>query len=61
MFANCKNVGEQLVSGVVLRSTSTKIQVAFDELPDDVDFHSHAGKLQLVRMNNSTTYRRMEA
>ena len=60
VFANCKHIGESLLSGVVIRSSSTEVRVAFDELPSDVDFQSHSGRLQLVKMNNSTTYQRMK-
>ena len=56
-----KNIGEQLVSGVAVRVSSTRIQVAFDELPEDVNFHAHAGKLQLIKMSNTVTHRRMKA
>lgn len=59
LFAGCNSISEQLLSGVVISSSPTEIKVAFDDLPSDVDFHLHAGKLQLVKMANSVTYKRM--
>ena len=60
VFANGKSLCEHILSGVVVRSTSTELRVAFDEIPDEVDFHAHMGKLQLVKTNDSTTYKRMK-
>ena len=61
VFVNCKSiVPGHLLSGVVLRCSSTHLRVAFDELPGQVDFSAHTGRLQLVKMNNSATHKRMK-
>ncbi len=61
VFASSKPlISDSVLSGVVVRSSSAKVQVAFDDIPEDVNFHSYSGRLQLVKMNNNVTYRRMK-
>ena len=60
VFANCKRLCDDQVSGVVVRSSSIQVQVAFDDLPADVDFHFYSGCLQLVKIGNHVTYNRMK-
>ena len=46
--------------GIVTRSNNTSISVAFDEFPDTVDLRRHAGSLQVVKLANDVTYRRIK-
>lgn len=60
IFANSKSISDQVVSGVVTKKSSTEVKVAFDELPGDADLFALAGRLQLVKMDNSATYKRIK-
>ena len=48
------------ISGVVTRITSTQVSVAFDELSDSVDLSAYSGMIQLVKLANDVTYRRIK-
>ena len=44
---------------MVIASTNTQISVAIDGLPDTVDLSAHDGMIQLVKLANDVTYRRI--
>lgn len=60
IYSGGKSIGDQQLSGVVVRMSSTELRVAFDELPGDAELNLHGGRLQLVKISNSATYRRMK-
>ena len=60
LFAAGKALTDKTLSGVVTQSKETSISVAFDELPDTVDLASHNGSIQLVKLANDVTYRRIK-
>lgn len=51
---------ERPLSGVVNRCSEVACQVAFEELPDHLNLSSHDGSLQLVKLANDVTYRRLK-
>lgn len=53
-------MSDKLISGVVVKCSETIISVAFEEVPDEVHLSSHEGHLQLVRLANDVTYRRLK-
>ena len=59
MFSKGKSVAEKTLSGVVTALKSTSVSVAFDELPDTIDLSAYDGAIQLVKLCNDVTYRRI--
>lgn len=61
MFVNGRSLlSDKLISGVVVKCSETIISVAFEEVPDEVHLSGHEGHLQLVRLANDVTYRRLK-
>ena len=61
MFANGRSVhADKLVSGVVTKSTDSVLAVAFEEVPETVNLTSFNDSLQLVKLANDVTYRRLK-
>ena len=60
IFAGGKPLADKPISGVVTRSTNTYVSVAFDDLPDSVDLTALSGMIQLVKLANDVTYRRIK-
>ena len=54
-----KPIAGQRISGVITRSTSSQISVVFDDLSDCVDLSDYNGMIQLVKLANDVTYRRI--
>ena len=59
VFSKGKTIGEKTLSGVVTAIKSTSVSVAFDELPDTIDLSAYDGTIQLVKLCNDVTYRRI--
>ena len=59
VFSNGKNITEKLLSGIVVIMKQISVSVAFDNLPDTVDLSTYDGSLQLVKLSNDVTYRRI--
>ena len=53
------HISGQKISGVVIRSTSSHISVVVDDLSVTVDLSAHDGTIQLVKLANDVTYRRI--
>lgn len=53
-------MSDKLISGVVIKCSETSISVAFEEVPDEIHLSGHEGHLQLVRLANDVTYRRLK-
>ena len=53
-------MADKLLSGVVTKSTDMVLVVAFEEVPETVDVSSYSGQLQLVKLANDVTYRRLK-
>lgn len=51
---------ERLVTGIVVKSTETVINVAFEDLPDEIKWNEHDSTLQLVKLANDVTYKRLK-
>jgi ATP-dependent RNA/DNA helicase IGHMBP2 len=60
VFVNGKSLTEQVTSGVITRSTENSIEVAFEELPEDINWSDCHGTLQLIKLANDVTYRRLK-
>ena len=60
MFVGNKPIAGQKISGVITRSTSAQISVVFDDLPDSINLSTHNGAIQLVKLANDVTYRRIK-
>ena len=54
-----KPIAGQRISGVITKSTSSLISVVFDDLSDSVDLSDYNGMIQLVKLANDVTYRRI--
>lgn len=50
----------QPVSGVVIKSSEVLVGVAFEELPEEVNWDGYGDSLQLVKLANDVTYKRMK-
>ena len=59
VFHNNKNVAEKRLSGIVTAMTTSLVSVTFDELPDTLELSAFDGSLQLVKLCNDVTYRRI--
>ena len=59
VFSKGKSVAEKTLSGVVTAIKSTSLSVAFDEMPDTIDLSTFSGTIQLVKLCNDVTYRRI--
>lgn len=59
VFARGQKLAETVLSGVVTQSNDSAVEVAFDDIPDSAHLSSHDGWLQLVRLANDVTYRRI--
>ena len=53
-------MSDKLLSGVVTKSTEVAVIVAFEEVPEAVNLSSLSGQLQLVKLANDVTYRRLK-
>lgn len=51
---------QQLVSGIVVKSSETVVGVAFEDLPEELNWSNHGNTLQLVKLANDVTYKRMK-
>ena len=60
VFSSGKSVTDKSLSGVVTVIKSSSVSVAFDDLPDTVDLSVFDGSLQLVKLCNDVTYRRIK-
>ena len=60
LFVGNKPIAGHKISGVVSRSTSAQISVVFDDLPDSINLSTHNGAIQLVKLANDVTYRRIK-
>lgn len=60
VFSSGKSVTEKALSGVVTVMKPAIVSVAFDDLPDTVDLCTFDGSLQLVKLCNDVTYRRIK-
>ena len=60
VFCANKPISGHQLSGVVIQVTRTHISVVFDDLPDSVDLTAHNGAIQLVKLANDITYRRIK-
>ncbi len=61
VFASCKSiVPDKLFSGVVTKSTDSSLVVAFEDIPETLNLSSQNGSLQLVKLANDVTYRRLK-
>ena len=54
-----KSPTERRLSGVVVQTSQEHISVAFDDLPDSVDLATFSRALELVKLANEVTYRRI--
>ena len=59
VFSKGKSIAEKTLSGIVTTIKSTSVSVAFDELPDTIDLSTYDGTIQLVKLCNDVTYRRI--
>ena len=53
-------MADKLLSGIVTKSSELIISVAFEEIPENIDITAHNGALQLVKLANDVTYRRLK-
>ena len=60
LFSGNKPIAGQSISGVVTRSTSALVSVVFDDLPDSIDLSAHNGMIQLLKLANDVTYKRIK-
>lgn len=61
VFSNNKSVlPDKLLSGVVLKAIDTCVTVAFEDIPEKVNLNDFSGSLQLVKLANDVTYRRLK-
>lgn len=60
VFVGGKSPTEKPLSGIVTRSTDTSVSVAFDDLQEFVDISAHDGSLQVVKLANDVTYKRIK-
>ncbi len=61
VFASGRSaISDKLLSGVVTKSTEVAVIVAFEEVPEAVNLSSLSGQLQLVKLANDVTYRRLK-
>ena len=61
VFSHGQNLlSQQLVSGVVVKSSETVVGVAFEDLPEELNWSNHGNTLQLVKLANDVTYKRMK-
>lgn len=60
LFSGGKPIAGQQISGVVVHSSSVQVSVAFDDLSDSVDLPTYNGMIQLVKLANDVTYRRIK-
>ena len=59
VFSSGRSVTDKSLSGIVTVIKSSSVSVAFDDLPDTVDLSTFDGSLQLVKLCNDVTYRRI--
>eukprot|EP00731_Ephydatia_muelleri_P006463 Em0003g711a len=61
VFVGGRSPTEKPLSGIVTRSTETSVSVAFDDLQEFVDISAHDGSLQVVKLANDVTYKRIKS
>ena len=60
LFSSGKPIAGQQISGVVVHSSNVQVSLAFDDLSDSVDLPAYNGMIQLVKLANDVTYRRIK-
>lgn len=60
VFVGGKSPTDRPLSGIVTRSTEASVSVAFDDLPELLDISAHDGSLQVVKLANDVTYKRIK-
>ena len=58
VYSHGQHLNEQGLTGVITKATDNAIHVAFEDIPEDINLGSH-GNLQLVKLANDVTYRRL--
>ena len=58
VYSRGQHLNEQGLTGVITKVTDSAIHVAFEDIPEDFNIGSH-GNLQLVKLANDVTYRRL--
>ena len=59
VYSRGQHLNEQGLTGVITKVTDSAVHVAFEDVPEDSDIGSH-GNLQLVKLANDVTYRRLK-
>lgn len=60
VYVGGKSPTDKPLSGVVTKSTESSLSVAFDDLQEFVDISVHDGALQVVKLANDVTYKRIK-